>query len=460
MTQLLPGARIHIVGIGGAGLSAIARILLARGCRVSGSDMRPSPVTAALAAEGATIFTGHDASYVDGASMILATSAAPDDHVELAAARQLGIALFRRREFMPILLRGHDAIAIAGTHGKTTTTSMIIHILQAAGKDPSFIVGGALGKTGQNAKLGSDRAFVIEADEYGNMFHGLSPQLAVLTTAEHDHPDFFATHADMIRSFEQFVHSIRPGGRLVACADDATALAIAKGYQDRGGAVSLYAIDNPAADWRAGDIQFSGEVTSFQPLRLGMAHARVELKAPGRHNIQNALAAMALAHELGVDMESCARALHDFRSSARRFEHRGSRDGLIVIDDYAHHPTEIEVNIAAARSRYPGHAIIAIWQPHTYSRVRQFWSELIDAFREADRVLVTPIYAAREAPLAGINSRALASAINSQVDAAFAPDFESAARMLQDCAPRPAVALIFSAGDANQIADIYLRGEA
>ena len=459
MSSLTPGARIHIVGIGGAGLSAIARILLARDCQVSGSDMRSSPVTAALAQEGATIYAGHDASHVKGASMILATSAVPDDHVELAAARRQGIAIYRRREFMPILLRGHATIAVAGTHGKTTTTSMIIHILRSADRDPSFIVGGALGNSGINAALGSDPEFVIEADEYGNMFHGLSPQLAVLTTAEHDHPDFFATHADMIRAFETFVSSIRPGGLLVACADDETALAIAKGYQGSGGQVSHYASDNHA-NWQAADIQFSGEVSSFQLLRHGAAQARVKLKVPGRHNILNALAAIAVAHELGVDLASCARALHDFRSSARRFEHRGSRDGVIVIDDYAHHPTEIEVNIAAARSRYPDHAIVAIWQPHTYSRVHQFWGEFIDAFRAADRVLVTPIYAAREAPLAGINSRALAAAINSRVEASYAPDFESAAAMLLASADRPAVALIFSAGDANQIADIYLRGEA
>ena len=210
--QLQTGTQIHLVGIGGAGLSAIARILLERGCAVSGSDLQASKVTAALAEDGARIFSGHDAGYIASAELVLASSAVDDDHVELKAARQLGIPVYRRREFIPSLLQGFDRIAVAGTHGKTTTTSMIIHILQGAGKDPSFIVGGTMGNSGVNAGVGSGESFVIEADEYDNMFHGLSPDLAVVTTLEHDHPDFFPTPADMNAAFERFVASIAPEG--------------------------------------------------------------------------------------------------------------------------------------------------------------------------------------------------------------------------------------------------------
>ena len=460
MTRLEPGTHIHIVGIGGAGLSAIARILMERGCRVSGSDRSASPITAALASAGAQIYQGHSSLNIGAADLVLATSAVDDDHVELAAARQRSIPVYRRREFMPILLRDHDTVAIAGTHGKTTTTSMIIHILQSCGQDPSFIVGGIMGNSGKNAAVGANRTFVIEADEYDNMFHGLSPLVAALTTAEHDHPDFFASHADMLRSYQEFVASILPGGLLVACADDEAALAIARGHQRGGGAIASYAITNHAADWRAMDIDHSGGQTSFDLLRHGEAQAQVSLSVPGEHNILNALAAMAVTQELGIPPEASARALAAFKPSARRFEVRGSRDGVIVVDDYAHHPTEIAVNIAAARARYPRHAIWAIWQPHTFSRVRQFWREFITSFADADHVLVTPIYAAREAPMAGISSPALVAEMRRQFKADYAATFEDAVRHLRASAVAPAVALIFSAGDANRIADMFLGAGA
>ncbi len=457
MPRLEKGARAHFVGIGGAGLSAIASILLERGCQVSGSDMTASPVTAALQAAGATVFAGHDARYADGADMLLATSAVADDHVELAAARAQGIPVYRRREFMPILLRDRDTLAVAGAHGKTTTTSMIIHALQSAGQAPGFIVGGAMGNSGLNAGSGADPAFVIEADEYGNMFHGLTPRIAVVTTVEHDHPDFFATAEAMTAAFKQFVASIRPGGLLVFCADDEAALDIAKEYQERGGAIRAYGIENPAADWRASDIRYEEELMTFTVWHGDTALGEASLGVPGAHNVLNALAAMAVAHELGIAFESSAKALAGYRPTARRFELRGCRDGVIVIDDYAHHPTEIAVTITAARARYPGHAIWAIWQPHTYSRVRLFRGEFIAALQAADHVLLTPIYAAREAPLKGVSSQALAAEIPS---ASCVSSFEQAAATLRELATGPAVLLIFSAGDANRIADMYLDAEA
>lgn len=456
MLQLAPGQRIHFIGIGGAGLSAIARILLERGFRVSGSDLKGSSLTAALARDGARIYLGHKAGYVQGADIVLATSAAAPDHVEIAAAEALNIPVVKRRTFMSAILRGCDTIAVAGTHGKTTTTAMIIHILQTAGKDPSFIVGGNMASTGRNAAVGLGPSFVVEADEYDNMFHGLTPNLAVVTNIEHDHPDFFETPARMRAAFQTFVESLTNDGALVACADDDAALKVAQAHGADGGKLITYGIENPAAEWQATDLRFSGEQVTASILQGGCPRAELRLRVPGAHNALNALAALAVADERGISPEASAAALSGFQSTARRFEIRGERDGLLLVDDYAHHPTEIRVNIEAARLRYPERQILAVWQPHTYSRIQQFWSGFVEAFDGADHVIVTPVYAAREAPLAGLTGATLAEAISVQRPATYAPSFDDAVETLRRKAQAPAVALIFSAGDANLIADIFL----
>ena len=460
MLQLVKGTHVHFVGIGGAGLSAIARVLLERGCVVSGSDVKASDVTAILAESGAQIYVGHDACNVAGADLVLATSAVEADHIELTAAEHERIPVYRRREFMRALLRGYDTVAIAGTHGKTTTTAMIIHILKYAGHDPSYIVGGIMGNTGKNAEAGAGMSFIIEADEYGNMFHGLAPNLAVVTTVEHDHPDFFQTPEDIAAAFTAFVKSIQPGGLLIACADDPGALTLARQRHTTGETTQTYGIENERADWRATDLRFGRVSTCFSVVHCGVQLGRFVFDAPGVHNVLNALAAVAAAHARGVAFAASASAMADFKATRRRFQIRGVRDGVVVIDDYAHHPTEIEVNLRAARLRYPGHQIWAVWQPHTYSRVRLFWSEFLDAFREADHVLVTPIYAARESAVEGVSGQALATEMRYRTDAIFAPSFDSAASTLRQRAEAPAVVIIFSAGDANQIADLYLNDAA
>ena len=454
--HLQPGQHIHFIGIGGAGLSAIARILLERGFRISGSDLSTSAITAALAADGARIFHGHDAANVRGADLVLATSALRSDHVEIEAAAARGIPVFNRRDFIAALLRGQDTIAVAGTHGKTTTTSMIAHILQRAGKDPSFIVGGVMGNSGRNAAVGAGDSFVIEADEYDNMFHGIEPDLAVVTNVEHDHPDFFKTPAQMRAAFEEFVNRIRPGGLLVACADDPAALEIAQARHRTGRDVITYGLSNPRADWRATDLQVVAGRSHCGINGFGEDRGELNLAVPGKHNVLNALAAVIAADQRGVPAEKIAAALGCFEATARRFEIRGERDGVIVVDDYAHHPTEIRVNLEAARSRFPGYKIWAIWQPHTYSRVRQFWNDFVTAFDDADRVILLPIYAAREAPVPGVTSAALAREIQRRVKACYAPSMDAAVVDLRQAVSAPAVLLIFSAGDANIIADKFL----
>ena len=456
MIPLAPGSHIHLIGIGGAGLSAIARILLEKGCAVTGSDLQSSEVAAGLAAAGAQVFHGHRAENVGSADLVLATSAVDDEHIEVLAAKARGIPVFRRQAFMRSLLSGYDTIAVAGTHGKTTTTSMLVHIMQSAGKDPSYIVGGALGNTGKNAAVGCGDAFVIEADEYDNMFHGLDPNLAVVTTVEHEHPDFFQSPADVTAAFERFVSLLGEDGTLIACADDPGALALAESRRRSGRPVRTYAVDAGAADWRATDLDFSGPSTRFTARWQGVAQGEVSLSAPGKHNVLNALAALAAAQERGVRFDACAAALNSFVGAARRFEIRGIRDGVVVVDDYAHHPTEIKVNIQAARLRYPQHQIWAVWQPHTYSRVQRFWAKFVGAFQDADRVLVTPIYAARESPLDGVTSAALVDEMQNRRPTTLAPSLDAAAELLRRHVQAPAVVLIFSAGDANIIADKYL----
>ena len=457
MLQLHPGQHIHLVGIGGAGLSAIARILLERGFTISGSDLNSNAFTAALRADGARIHLGHDAHYIRGADIVLATSAAPPDHVEIAAAVANGIPVFKRKDFIGAVLRGCDTIAVAGTHGKTTTTSMIIHILKSAGKDPSFIVGGTLGNSGANAGVGVGPSFVIEADEYDNMFHGLESNLAVITNVEHDHPDFFKTPAQMTAAFRMFVDKLASDSELIACADDDLALAIADSHRAAGSNVTTYSISNPAADWRATELRFSRETTAASIIHRENPCVELKLGVPGTHNLLNALAALVVAYKRGVSPEQSAEALLSYKATARRFEIRGEIDGVIVVDDYAHHPTEIRVNISAARLRYPAHEIWAIWQPHTFSRAQQFWTEFVEAFSDVDKVLVTPIYAAREAPISGVTSEALVEAMTAYCAASFTPTFDDAVDTLRRTVRPPAVVLIFSAGDANLIADKYLN---
>ena len=459
MLDLRAGRRIHLVGIGGAGLSAIARILLGRGLQVSGSDLRASELTAKLADEGARIHIGHAAAHVTGAEAVLASSAVPDAHVEVTAARQLGIPVYRRREFMGALLHGADTLAVAGAHGKTTTTAMLAHILLGAGLQPSYIIGGTLASSGVNAAVGRGEAFVIEADEYGNMFHGLSPNLAVVTNVEHDHPDFFATPADMQAAFAQFAQSLADDGALIACADNAGSLALTRARRERGLPALTYGIAWDCADWRADEIRYDCEGSHFRVLRRGVACGEVSLGLPGAHNVLNALAALAAAHQRGVGIETGAALLGNFRNAGRRFEMRGEREGIVVIDDYAHHPTAIRANIAAARQRFPQRQLWVVWQPHTYSRIKQFLDDFIASFDSADRAVITPIYAAREAPIDGIDSQGLAQAIDKRCPALYTPTFAAAADLIAKEAQRPAAVLICSAGDANQIADILLGAD-
>jgi len=433
-------------------MSAIARVLLKRGFQVSGSDLHRNTVTAALQELGAVIFQGHAASNIAKADVLVVTSAVAEDHIEIVTAQKQGIPVYKRQDMIAALMRDKVGIAIAGTHGKTTTTSMIAHILIEAGHAPSYIVGGVMSNTGTNADVGGGPAFVIEADEYDNMFLGLQPQLAVLTSVEFDHPDFFKTPHDLREAFAQFVALLPQDGLLIVYADDAAVLKFAAVHPH----TMTYGIDNLQANWRAEHIHYAGVVTSFDVLHQDIKLGTVQLGIPGQHNILNALAALIVAQHEGVSFTDAAKALATFKGSGRRFDVRADVNGIAIIDDYAHHPTAIRATIDAARKRYPDREIWVIWQPHTYSRTQQLWHDFLLAFVAAHHLIVTEIYAARERYNPAVSARDFVAALH-HVDAQHAPTFADAVAMLVQHVQAPAAIIIMSAGDAPQIGVDYLN---
>lgn len=445
---------IHIVGIGGAGMSAIARVLKGRGFEVQGSDRGAGRLVADLRAEGIPVAIGHAAENLGGADLVLASSAIPDANVELQAARERGITMLRRPDFLALLLAGYEVIAVAGAHGKTTVTGMIATILLAVGADPSYIIGGVVGNLGGNARVGSGPCFVIEADEYRHTFLALEPQIAVVTNVEFDHPDCFASPRFLRLAFGDFVNRIRPGGALIACNDDPVAHAVGVAYHARGEDLVLYGLaEGEGVAWRAVDVTSNdlGGV-DFTAAHHGQRLGRVRLQVPGAHNALNALAALAVAAQMGVDFETAAAALATFSGTERRFELLGAVAGVTVIDDYAHHPTQIRVVLAAARERYPGQRVLAVWQPHTFSRIKALWAEFMTAFEQADHVVVLPVYAAREVDDGSFNQNDLAAQLAHPAALAVA-SLAAAVQHLKAIAAPGDVILLLGAGDEYVIGE-------
>jgi UDP-N-acetylmuramate--alanine ligase len=462
--KLKVGQHIHLVGIGGSGLSAIARILLGQGYKVSGSDRSLNSLTEALARDGATIYEGHDASYIKGADALIITSAVKPDHIEVTAAREQGIPVYKRQDIIADLMEGKTVIAVAGTKGKTTTTSMIVHILRECGLDPSYIVGGILGNTGTNAGVGTGNIFVVEADEYDNMFLGLKPDIAVITNIEWDHPDFFASEEALFESFRQFLNLIPDNGAVVFYSDHPKTHYLVFDFlkQKPMKYATTYGDRDDFADVGAQEVRLEGQHTRFSVIMnakgLWAKVADVRLNLPGRHNIQNALAACIVANllSIGPSFPKAATALESFKSTARRFEIRADVGEIAVVDDYAHNPMSIRAVLEAARQRYPGRTIWAVWQPHTFSRTQALMPDYVKAFDAADHVLVTDIYAARESPIEGVTSAAVVKAMK-HPDARHTATFEDTVKVLSAEVKAPAVILIMSAGDAPQIGIEYLK---
>mgnify|MGYP000040485116 FL=1 len=445
--------RIHFIGIGGTGLSAIARLLAERGVQVSGSDRALSPLAQELAAAGVRVSVGHAPENVTGASLVVRSSAIPDDNPEVQAALAAGIPVLKRAEFLGRLMEGRQVIAVAGTHGKTTTTAMLAWMLTCQGLDPSYIIGGVSLNLSANAHAGQGRSFVIEADEYDRMFLGLNPHLAVITFLEHDHPDCFPTPQDYRDAFEAFVGRIQPGGSLVTCADQRETFELAFAVPQGVEAVS-YALNTPAhyriSAPRPNDMGgFSGDV-----FHQGALLAHIDLQVPGLHNLSNALATLAAAHRLGLDLPTAADALRTFQGTGRRFQVLGEARGVTIIDDYAHRPTEIRATLAAARARYPGKRIWVVWQPHTYTRTATLLDQFRAAFADADQVIVTEIYAAREKTEPFSAARILEHMPHPAVR--FIPALADVTHSLLAELSSGDVLLVLSAGDADQVSAAVL----
>jgi UDP-N-acetylmuramate--alanine ligase len=448
--------RIHLIGIGGSGLSAIAQVLIERGLTVSGSDRQASTLAERLSGLGASISIGHQAANVAGADLVVRSSAVQDDNVEVLAAQAAGIPVLKRSQFLPDLMSGQTCLAVAGTHGKTTTTAMLAWALHELGRDPSYIIGGVSSDLGGNAHAGTGPEFVIEADEYDRMFLGLAPQAALVASLEYDHPDCYPTPEEYSGAFRSFAGRILPGGLLAVCADDPGAAQLGHDYRKNGGRILRYGLSASGLDCAASDCRPTpngGYTFQVSALSGRPAPLTVNLRVPGLHNVYNALGVLCLCAGLNLDLSAAAEALGRFHGTGRRFEIRGEVDGVTVVDDYAHHPTEIRVTLTAARARYPGRRVWAVWQPHTYSRTRALAADFAAAFADADRVLVTEIFAAREpAPADGFSARQAAGAIAAHGQAVdFASTLEAVGQLLLDQLRAGDVLVVLSAGDADRL---------
>ena len=446
---------VHLIGIGGSGLSAIARLLIERGFTVSGSDQELSPLSQEVEALGAKVSLGHSEEQVLGADLVIRSSAVPEANVEIQAALDAGIPVYKRSEYLGKLTEGSRVIAVAGTHGKTTTTAMISWMLTYLDQDPSFIIGGVSNNLGTNAHAGLGRLFVIEADEYDRMFLGLQPEIAIVTNVEHDHPDCFPTAEDFFQAFVAFVRRIPENGLLLVCADDPGAVKLHDEAISNGIKTISYGLnklgEKTSPDYTSGNLVMNDQGNySFDAYFKKTRLAQVSLGVPGLHNVQNALAALAAAHQLNVPVLKAAQALTEYLGTGRRFELRGEYSGIAVIDDYAHHPTEIRATLAAARNRYPDRQLWAVWQPHTYSRTLTLQKEYLTAFSEADHVLVTEVYASREPFNAEFSALQVVEAME-HPDARFLVSNSQVTDFLVNNLQSGDVLIVLSAGDAVQI---------
>lgn len=413
-------------------------------------------MTRKLAARGAAIYIGHQAANLGEADTVIISSAISPDNPEVLAANERGLPVLKRADFLGQLIGERTCVAVAGTHGKTTTTALIAFLLTRAGNDPSYIVGSTIADLGTNAHHGSGREFVIEADEYDNMFLGLTPNVAVLTHVEHDHPDFFPTTEAYFAAFERFVSRLPADGTLIACADNEGAQAIGKAVAARGTTVIWYGLKN-GAHWKADDVQANGAGGSdFVVTRRGATVGLIRTRLPGLHNVANCLAALAVVDALGVDFNTARAALADFLGVGRRFEVKGEVNGITVVDDYAHHPTEIRATLSAARRRFGQRPLWAMFQPHTFSRTRALLAAFAASFGDADHVLLTDIYRSREPFDPTISAKHIMQQMT-HPDVRHVPTLDDAVRCLLDELKPGAVLITLGAGDGNVVGERVLE---
>jgi UDP-N-acetylmuramate--alanine ligase len=395
---------IHFVGIGGIGMSGIAELLLNLGYKVSGSDLHSSAITANLAALGGTVHTGHQGQWVDGADVVVTSSAIAADNPEVVAAHEAGIPVIQRAEMLAELMRLKKfGIAIAGSHGKTSTTSMVSWLLTRAGLDPTIVVGGKVDSLGGNAKLGEGEFLVAEADESDGSFLKLSPVLEVVTNIDLEHLDYYRD-IDHIKSvFMEFIDKIPFYGAVILCLDDANIADLLPRIRKR---IMTYGLTSQA-DVHAEQLQAAGGRTRFTVWRKEERLGEIDLSVPGRHNVYNALAVVCVGLELEIPFSVIAEALGCFGGVQRRMQVKGAAAGITVIDDYGHHPTEIRATLAAIKEAWPGRRLVVLFQPHRYTRTQGLYKEFLTAFHQADFLVMTDIYAASESPIPGVDSETL-----------------------------------------------------
>ncbi|WP_281889070.1 UDP-N-acetylmuramate--L-alanine ligase [Paenibacillus sp. YYML68] len=436
---------IHFIGIGGYGMSAIAKVMLEMGYNVSGSDLAQAELTEKLAAKGARVFIGHEASNVSGADVVVYSTALSKDNVEMVAAEELNIPILHRSQMLAKLMNAKKGIAVAGAHGKTTTSSMIALVLEHCGQDPTFIIGGELLNVGSNAKAGKGAYVVAEADESDGSFLQYNPLIALVNNVEADHLENYDGSFDNLKkAYAQFLSQVKPEGKAVICKDDAYLREMMPSIQSE---VITYGIDTEA-DVMARSIVLGDRKVSFEVVRDGQTLGTMRLSVPGRHNVYNAMATLITCMEAGLTFEQVAEAITEFRGAKRRFQVLGEVDDMLVIDDYAHHPTEIEATIQAARAT--GKRIIAVFQPQRYTRTFFLFEQFSRAFPDADEVIITDIYSpAGEKQIEGITSAKLVELIkqNSNPNVKYVPTKEEVQAYLLDTIRSGDLVITMGAGD-------------
>jgi len=448
------GKRLHFIGIGGAGMSGLARIALSHGITVSGSDAKDSTVLSALGALGAEVHASHLAQQVAGADFVIFSTAINQNNVELIRAQELKLPILTRAQALATLMSNSRSIAVAGTHGKTTTSSMLTVALQACGLDPSFAIGGTLTSSGSNAHRGTGELFVAEADESDGSFIEYRPFAAIVTNVEHDHVDYFVTEADVTQAFADFAATIAKDGYLIYCADDSGSAHLASSVAD----LKLISYGTSVgADLFIDSINLLPMGATARILWKGRAIGNLSLQVPGLHNVLNAGAALAMGLTLGAPAAEMLTGLASFHGTGRRFELKATIHGIRIVDDYGHHPTEIQVTLSAAK-RYAGDGrLIVIFQPHRYSRTKAFMSEFAKALSTADEVVLLEVYAASEVPIPGITSETI---VEQMSNGHFIPNFLEASEWVIAQAKPGDVILTLGAGDVNSLASIISDGLA
>lgn len=444
------GKHIHLVGVGGSGMSGLARIMISEGVRVSGSDSKDSSVLSGLRALGVKTMIGHATENILGADFLVFSSAISRSNPEIVEATRVLIPRLSRAQALAILMSESKSVAVAGTHGKTTTTSMLTVALQSAGEDPSFAIGGVLTASGSNAHKGSGSFFIAEADESDGSFIEYIPDGAIITNIEHDHVDFFATPEEVILAFESFAKTIPANGFLVYCRDDVGATSLAAGVSH---CSKLSYGRDLQADLRIDQVELFPSSSRARVVWHGLAIGMMSLQVPGFHNVLNAAGALTAGIALGVDANDLLAGLSTFRGTGRRFEFKGQVKGIRIIDDYGHHPTEVKVTLETAKRYATDGRVLVVFQPHRYSRTKAFAENFAIALDAADKTWVLEVYGAGEAPLPGVSG---SSIVRGMKHGNFEPNFLAVVSQVVEEARPGDVILTLGAGDVNSLAPLIL----